>query len=167
MYRQATEKVVQRKDGPNAWNRWKRAGQGLSALETSACYKREKLDLCESEVPQEFANAGTGWRSAATPVGGGSHDDVAQRVIPRSRSGAPLGCWHPVTRETEGHLPLLRRSIAVRWQVGSLYPDVGCCNENGLRRLKTHKSTFVADAHMIKRHCAVRGNNLPGERETV
>ena len=95
MYRQATEKVVQRKDGPNAWNLWKSAGQGLSALETSACYKREKLDLCESEVPQEFANAGTGRRSAATPVGGGSHDDVAQRVIPRSLSGAPLGFGIP------------------------------------------------------------------------
>ena len=81
------------KDVLNAWNLWKRAhkGQGLSASERSARYKREKLSLCESEVPQELANAGAGRTSAATPVGGGSHDDVAQRVIPRSLSGDPLG----------------------------------------------------------------------------
>ena len=97
MYRQARVKVVQRKDVLNAWNLWKRAhkGQGLSALERSACYKRENLSLCESEIPQELANAGAGRTSAATPVGGGSHDDVAQRVIPRSLSGDPLGLGMP------------------------------------------------------------------------
>ena len=93
MYRQARVKVVQRKDVLNAWNLWKRAhkGQGLSALERSACYKRENLSLCESEIPQELANAGAGRTSAATPVGGG----IAQSVIPRSLSGDPLGFGIP------------------------------------------------------------------------
>ena len=93
MYRQARVKVVQRKDVLNAWNLWKRAhkGQGLSALERSACYKRENLSLCESEIPQELANAGAGRTSAATPVGGG----IAQSVIPRSLSGDPLGLRIP------------------------------------------------------------------------
>ena len=102
MYRQARVRVVQRKDVLNAWNLWKRAHKcpGLSASKRSARYKREKLSLCESEVPQELANAGAGRTSAATPVGGGSHDDVdqsflAQRVIPRSLSGDPLGCGIP------------------------------------------------------------------------
>ena len=36
-------------------------------------------------------NAGAGRTSAATPVGGDSHDFVAERVIPRSLSGDPLG----------------------------------------------------------------------------
>ena len=66
-------------------------GQGLSALERSACYKRENLSLCESEIPQELANAGAGRTSAATPVGGG----IAQSVIPRSLSGDPLGFGIP------------------------------------------------------------------------
>ena len=76
------------KDVLNAWNLWKRAhkGQGLSVLKRSACYKRENLSLCESEIPQELANAGAGRTSAATPVGGGS-----QRVIPQSLSGDPPG----------------------------------------------------------------------------
>ena len=125
MYRQARVKVVQRKDGPqleptctasgesgtgarapNAWNLWQRAhkGQGLSASERSARYKREKLGLCESEVPQELANAGAGRTSAATPVGGGS-----QRVIPQSLSGDPLGSG---LQETAGRLPLLPLQIA-------------------------------------------------------
>ena len=37
--------------------------------------------------------------------------------------------WHPVTRETEGHLLLLPSQIADPSQALSLYPDVGCCSE--------------------------------------